>query len=549
MKEIKIATIALILFGSGYCFSQSDKTGQTLNTNIKQEERITTLEKRIAEAGDDFVSLMSEEYDLLLSQPVGDVDGFEPLTTAAGGIMVGIGFADGPKIYKTDIQTIFPDIPNIGDGDVFVILDFVKGTNGLDFLDRQSNTESNPENNENDFTVLALDTRKTLQKSYWFGSRYVNLRDPKDDMTVRALGALGDEVELSALSGKVVMHLPTNITGLVLAKGDIGVDNPFAGGMITLIEINDDNISFQFTGDSKKLYAWIVYDGKGNIIDQNGSAINDGRYQISANNPQSVKIYQAEIVHKEYPFAFGNESHVISEGVSSVQEQKPAPSIQMSETLDTTMNNNQTKSAALVYLDKNDPIFLSIKGRAVTDLIESAKRLDPELPENKLIATQMETWTEEKQNQFQALIKKSISDYIVQTHLNVTIFNLGTFMLVFNDFGKMDQKRIAEEHDIRVQYLGGDKYVAEFWEDSEAHALARASNPNDDDIEIVKELIRLSCGRDSVSMEDGIKITKKVALRYTKMMALLYTLENDGSVTFHDPFQPMYDFISGRDKQ
>ncbi len=302
--QMIIAIAALIIFGSGYCFSQSDKTGQTLNTNIKQEERITALEKRIAEAGNDFVSITAEEYDLLLSQPIGTVDGFEPLTTTAGGIMVGIGFADGPKIYKTDIQTIFPDIPNIVEGDVFVIFDSVKGTNGLDFLDRQSNTESNSENKENDFTVLALDSRKNLQKSYWFGSRYVNLRDPKDNITVRALGALGDEVELSAISGKVVMHLPVNIAGIVLSKKDIGVDNPFAGGMITLVEVNDDNISFQFTGDSKKLYAWIVYDGKGNIIDQNGSAINDGRYQISANNPQSVKIYQAEIVRKEFPFAF-----------------------------------------------------------------------------------------------------------------------------------------------------------------------------------------------------------------------------------------------------
>jgi hypothetical protein len=166
-----------------------------------------------------------------------------------------------------------------------------------------------------------------------------------------------------------------------------------------------------------------------------------------------------------------------------------------------------------------------------------------------LIATQMETWTEEKQNQFQALGAKSFNDYTVQTHLDVKIFNIGTFLLVFNDFGKMDQKRIAEEHDIRVQYLGGDKYVVEFWEDSEAHALARASNPNDDDIEIVKELIRLSSGQESVSNEDGAKITKMVALRYTKMMALLYTLEKDGSVTFHDPFQPMYDFISGSDKR
>jgi hypothetical protein len=532
MKLNKIGlSLAALIFVGGYCFSQSDKTGQTLNTKTSQDERIAALEKRIAEAGDDFVSLTAGEYDLLLSRPIGDVDGFEPLTTTAGGIMVGIGFADGPKIYKTDIQTIFPDIPNIGDGDVFVILDFVKGTNGLDFLDRQSNTESNPENMENDFTMLALDSRTAGSTSYEFGSRYVNLRDPQDDMTVRVLGALGGEVELSAFSGKVVMNLPVNINGIILSKKDIGVDNPFAGGMITLIEINDDNISFQFTGDSKKLYAWIVYDGKGNIIDQNGSAVNDGRYQISANNPQSVKIYQAEI-----------------EEISPAEDKKDTPA-QISGTVDATFNTSQTEYPAPVYLDKNDPVAIAIKGRAVTDLKQSINKSNPESPENKSIVTQINTWTEEKQNQLQALIEKSINDYTVQTHLNVKIFNFGTFLLVFNDFGKMDQKEIAEEHDIRIQNLGGDKYIAEFWEDSEAHALALASNPKDDDMEIVKELIRLSSGRDSVSMENGTKITKKVALQYTKMMALLYTLEKDGSVTFHDPFQPMFDFISGHDKQ
>src|ERR1035437_5160653 len=176
LYKITLSLASLIFIGGGYCFSQSQQTGQIMKKDIKQEERIADLENRIALSGDDFVSLTAEEYDLLLSQPVGDVDGVEPLTTTGGGIMVGIGFADGPKIYKTDIQIIFPDIPNIVNGDVYVVLDFVKGTNGLDFLDRQSNAEYDPENNENDFTVLALDTRKTLQKSYWFGSRYVNVR-------------------------------------------------------------------------------------------------------------------------------------------------------------------------------------------------------------------------------------------------------------------------------------------------------------------------------------------------------------------------------------
>lgn len=212
--------------------------------------------------------------------------------------------------------------------------------------------------------------------------------------------------------------------------------------------------------------------------------------------------------------------------------------------IETTMTSVQTKHATPGYLDKSDPIFISIKGRAGTDLKQSIKRADPESAENKSLATQAETWPEEKQDQFLALVEKSIDDYVGQTHLsNGGIFSVGTFMVVFKSFGEMEQKRMGERHDIRVQYLGGDKYVAEFWEDSEAPALASTSKPDDDNIEMVKELIRLSSGRDSTSIEDGITSTKKVALRYTKMMALLYTQANDGAMTFNDPFQPVFDFV------
>src|SRR3990167_8763048 len=100
-----IAITALILFGRGYCFAQSNEKGQIMNTNIKQEERIAALEKRIAAVGDDFVSLTAEDYDLLLSQPIGTVNGFEPRTTATGGILVGVGLA-GNGLQKA-IQTLF----------------------------------------------------------------------------------------------------------------------------------------------------------------------------------------------------------------------------------------------------------------------------------------------------------------------------------------------------------------------------------------------------------------------------------------------------------
>ncbi len=510
--KIIMAITTLIFLGSGYCFSQSNKTEQMINTNIRQEERIAALEKRIAEAGDDFVSLTLEEYELLLSRPVGKVDKFESQTTVSG-IAVGIG----GKIFKTDIQVVFPFIPNIGAGEVFILFDFAKTVDGRDFLDRTSNTESNPENKENQFTELDLYERKILQKSYWFGSRYVNLRE----YTKNAAGELEDyptvrtfsDMNFGTASGKIIINLPTNITGLTLAKGDIGVEKPFAGGVITLKEIKDDNISFQFTGDGEKIYAWTVYDDKNTQLDIKEVTENDGLYQLYAEHPQSVKVYQAEIVRKEYPFAFGNESHATSEKVSSVQEQKPAPSVQ---TKDTTMNNIQTKHVAPVYLDKNDPIFISIKGRALTDLKQVASRFDPESAESKLV----KTWTKEKRNQLQTLGGKSIEDYTDQTH-----FDNVTFMLLLSVFGKLDQKKIVEEWDIRVQYfeyLGGDYYVAEFWEDGLAE--------NSEDYVLAAALSTLAS-------------TGNPQERYFKVMALLYTLEKDGSIIFHDPFQPAIDLF------
>ena len=208
-----MALIVLMLFCDICCFSQSDTAAKPMNSKI-QEEELTGIKSRIAAAGDNFVLLTSDEYDLLLFQPVGKIDGFDSLTSTGGGIKVGIGFPEGPKIYKTNIQIIFPGIPNIDPAAVFVIFDSVKGSNGLDYLDRESNTE----NGEKDFTQVQLDKRNTGTESYWFGSRYVNLRDPSDDLTVRAFGALGGEITLSRVSGKVIMYLPVNLNGDTVRK-------------------------------------------------------------------------------------------------------------------------------------------------------------------------------------------------------------------------------------------------------------------------------------------------------------------------------------------
>src|SRR5450759_3690470 len=139
LNKIGLSLTALIFVGGGVCFSQTTTNEQTMKNTNKQEARIAILEQKIAEAGDDFVSLSEEDYDLLLSQPLGPIEGFEPLTTTADGIMVGYGYPEDREDNKTDIQTVFPDIPNISEGDVFVYFDNVKGTNGLDYLDRQGN--------------------------------------------------------------------------------------------------------------------------------------------------------------------------------------------------------------------------------------------------------------------------------------------------------------------------------------------------------------------------------------------------------------------------
>ncbi|MCX6222525.1 MAG: hypothetical protein NTZ69_16260 [Bacteroidia bacterium] len=531
LNKIGLSLAVLIFAGGGYCFSQSQQTGQIMKTDIKQAERIATIEKRIAEAGDDFVSLTAEEYDLLLSQPLGSIEGFMPLTKTAGGIMLGIRYPEDSKVYKTDVQVVFPNIPNISEGEVFVYFDYVKGTNGHDYLDRQGNTEikENGTYADDDFTQLTLDEETSDSISYWSGSRYVNLRDPEDKMTVRALGALGGDIKLSAVSGKVVMLLPTNIIGLTLTKKDIGIEKPFAGGVITLIEINDNNLSFHFYKGNKNIYAWTVYDDYQNQLDIDDVSENNGLYQLSVEHAKKLNLYQADIIRKEFPFSFEIKSQSVSEQTSAVEETKA--------------ENKQPDVPVPVYLDAKDPIFLNIHSRVLNDLKLSIKNADPEMPENKLLAIKMETWPKEKQNQLQTILETSMTDYVVQSQLKTEIFNYGTFLSILGSFGNMEQQGIESEYDIRVRHLGGVNYVAEFWEDAEAHALAIAKNPANDDIEIFKELIRLSSGKQSISTENGATTTQMVASRYTKMTALIYTLEKDGSLIFRDPFQPMIDFL------
>ena len=204
-----------------------------------------------------------------------------------------------------------------------------------------------------------------------------------------------------------------------------------------------------------------------------------------------------------------------------------------------TINFNQIKN---IYLNKNDSIFVIIKNRTITDLKQHA---DPKSANNKLIATKIETMAKEKQDQLNALLIKSIIDYTTQTQ-----FDVDTFMLVYKELGNKDKKEITTDNDIRIQYLGDNKYVAEYWEDglavnSEAHALVWAhklatseyakKHPNDGlgDVDKVK--------KNYADVRKSINDGKQE--RYNKVMALLYTVEKDGSIIFHDPFQSVVDFV------
>jgi len=507
-----------------------------MNNTNKQEARIAILEQKIAEAGDDFVSFSEADYDLLLSQPLESIGGFTPLATTAGGIMLGIRYPEDSEVYKTNIRAVFPNIQNISEGDVFVYLDYVKGTNGLDYLDRHGNTEIKDDGTyaDDDFTQLTLDELTDDSKSYWSGSRYVNLRDPEDDMTIRVLGALGGEVELSAVSGKVVMLLPTNITGLTLTKDDIGMEKPFAGGVVTLIEINDDNLSFHFYKSNKDLYKLTVLDDYQNQLNIGDISENNGLYQVPVEHAQTLNLYQADIIRKGFPFSFEIKGQSVSEQTKAENKQPDVPEP--------------------VYLDAKDPIFLNIQSRAFSDLDTIVKGMGPESAESKLA----ETLSEEKNSELTAILGESINNYARQTQVDAITFWLLNSTMVDQDQKKLKKKwkvRV-QTWEIRVQSAGADKYVAEFWEDglvvnSEENAMAYAqelanSNLFKEDpnyyIENVEDI-----KNNYADTRKNIKAGKQE--RYLKMMALLYSLDEGGTVSFINPLQPVIDFISGRGKQ
>ncbi|MCK9280247.1 MAG: hypothetical protein M0P71_06480 [Melioribacteraceae bacterium] len=208
------------------------------------------------------------------------------------------------------------------------------------------------------------------------------------------------------------------------------------------------------------------------------------------------------------------------------------------------------KNAATVYLDKKDPKFVSIKSRIFSDLDSLVKSFDPESEKNKLIDIQTKTWTEEMRDECQALGTQSITNYAEQTH-----FDAGMFIMIITTIGKYDQKKLEKEWEVRVQSTGDYKYVAEFWEDglainseenavAYAHELANseyAKKHPDSDVGNVEEIKKIYADNRKI-----IRAGKQE--RYQKMIALLYSIDKVGMVSFINPTQASIDYLKKNTK-
>lgn len=199
----------------------------------------------------------------------------------------------------------------------------------------------------------------------------------------------------------------------------------------------------------------------------------------------------------------------------------------------------ESKKTMPFYLAKTDPIFIAIKTKLINDLTQSAKSSDTANERNKTISQKLKTLPKERQDHYQETFIQSLYDYYEQID-----FDFDLFMMLHNDLMKKDQKTLVNESDFRVQSIGGNKYAAELWEDgvaanSEPAAMLWAQAlikrfPDNDEKSTISEVkaTYAKAGKDMLSGKQQ---------RYTKIMAFLYTKEEDGSVLFCEPGQAMLD--------
>lgn len=197
----------------------------------------------------------------------------------------------------------------------------------------------------------------------------------------------------------------------------------------------------------------------------------------------------------------------------------------MSDTNTSDVKSEAPDNLKIGYLEKGDPIYQLLAARVITDVHTAVKEVDSESPENIALQKKIKSLSKERQDeilsQMNEVVKNSMGQYLLKTKLadlldngEDTVFGGHIIMSSFQDFGKEDPSIIKNRYDMRIQSLGSNQYVVEFWLDWSYEPGRMADLAAEGKIE-----------------------------RYSKDQAFLYTVTPDKEVVFHNPFQEVNDFV------
>ncbi len=276
--SIAVVVVFILAFGGYLLYANVLKPKAEARARA---EKLAVLDQKIAAAGQEYVSLTTDEYDLLLSRPVQN-PAVKGITGTTSGITVGF---DG-----SEISAAFAKIPNVDSSkEVFIRLDSIKKKDGTEVFDAESSFEA-----DNDmFTDLDLDKRSSGTTPYWMGARDVHLTD--GNYTLKAS-------DVASVSGKIIFNLPTNIQILTLTAADKGIEKAFGGGFVTLEDITDTTVTYSYSGFPDDFYAETGVDANGKEVYVDDYNCSNGTCEMTVDHAVGYKFYVATIVPKEYPF-------------------------------------------------------------------------------------------------------------------------------------------------------------------------------------------------------------------------------------------------------
>lgn len=351
---VVITIVAVILIGGYFAYAKVYIPKQEAKA---YGQKVLALEQRIASVPEgDFVGLSSEEYGMLLRKPVVNPDVNGIVGTTDG---ITIGLDDGS--FGLETTAAFNYVPNIGDSEeVFVRFDSILTKDGTEVFDKGSAFEE-----DNDiFTDLELSKRSSGDKPYWLGSRDIHTVSGMNDIKVS---------DIAKASGYILFKLPTGITSIKLTKDDIGKEKPFGGAYVTLKEITNNSVSFDFTGEDSAIYGYTAYDANGKELERNdGSSMSpayDGSlYTLNYEGAASFEVWTANIQDKEYPFT-------IAGTTASTKSPAPVSTTDRPTTNTTAITATTTEQADVTSADKE---------AIITAYFDFGKLLDSGTPESFL---------------------------------------------------------------------------------------------------------------------------------------------------------------------